>query len=159
MIKIESGDLFKSPKKKCLICHCVNDLGFYSSGFVAAINKNLGPKPKSDYQNAIRNSHYGLGKVNYSRVNLDSKIITVANMCGQHGVAGASKGSIRNEKPIRYAALVHCMENVLEYVNKYPQPLLCPKFGSALARGNWAFIYELIEEIWGNLDVTIFTGE
>ena len=32
----------------------------------------------------------------------------------------------------------------------------CPKFGSGLAGGNWEFIKDLIEDIWGRYFVTIY---
>jgi hypothetical protein len=31
-----------------------------------------------------------------------------------------------------------------------------PKFGSGLAGGNWAFIQELIKDIWNNYSVFIY---
>jgi O-acetyl-ADP-ribose deacetylase (regulator of RNase III) len=156
MIKYVKGDLFEHIEEDCIISHCCNDSGAWGAGFVLAINKNLGLKPRTDFINASKNWNYDLGDVNYSRVKHEKGFVTVANMCGQHGVGAGSTGDLRVTKPIRYAALVHAMEDVARYVNEYPQPILAPKFGSVLAGGNWEFIRELIEEIWGNHDVTIF---
>lgn len=170
MIKHVKGDLFKHIEQDCVIGHCCNDSGAWGAGFVLAINKNLGMEPRNSFTNASKNLLYDLGDVDYCRVVKNkyrptvggpthtgvSTAITVANMCGQHGVGPGSTGDLRVTKPIRYAALVHAMEDVARYVNEYPQPILAPKFGSALAGGNWDFINELIHEIWGNLDVTIF---
>lgn len=171
MIKYIKGDLFEHIEEDCIISHCCNDSGAWGAGFVLAINKNLGMTPRNSFINASQNLLYDLGDVDYCRVVKhetratvggpvkvpgSSIAITVANMCGQHGVGAGSTGDLRVTKPIRYAALVHAMEDVARYVNEYPQPILAPKFGSALAGGNWEFIHELIEEIWSNHDVTIF---
>ena len=164
MIKYVKGNLFEHIDQDCVVAHCCNDIGAWGAGFVLAINRYLGLGPKKSFINASKNSLYDLGSVDYARViELDYApidfAITVANMCGQHGVGAGSTGDLRVTKPIRYAALVHAMEDVLRYVDEFPQPILCPKFGSALAGGNWDFINELIEEIWGELDVTVFEFE
>lgn len=172
MIREITGDLFAYITEDCVIPHCCNDIGAWGAGFVLAINKNLGMGPRQSFLDASKNQLYRLGSVDYCRVVKhetratvggpvkvpgSSIAITVANMCGQHGVTGASTGDLRVAKPIRYAALVHCMEDVRSYVDQFPQPILCPKFGSGLAGGNWELIRELIDEIWGELDVTIFS--
>jgi hypothetical protein len=77
-------------------------------------------------------------------------------MCAQHGVWGQSVGDIRVEKPIRYGALVHCMEQVKSYCEEHSKKIHCPKFGSLRAGGEWSEILHIIEEIWGHLDVTIW---
>ena len=173
MIKYVKGDLFEHIDQDCVIAHCCNDVGAWGAGFVLAINKNLGMEPRNSFINASQNLLYDLGNVDYCRVVKHetratvggpvkvpgSIAITVANMCGQHGVTGASTGDLRVAKPIRYAALVHCMEDVRSYVDQFPQPILCPKFGSGLAGGNWELIRELIDEIWGAYDVTIVSLE
>jgi hypothetical protein len=33
----------------------------------------------------------------------------------------------------------------------------CPKFGSGIAGGNWNFISDLIQDIWGSYDVFVYT--
>lgn len=165
MIKEVKGDLFQHIDQDCVIPHVTNDCSAWGAGFVLAINKNLGMAPRESFINASQNLLYDLGDVDYSRVSTlyqDSVrgdipcVVTVANMCAQHGVGPGSTGDLRVTKPIRYAALVHAMEDVRSYVDQFPQPILCPRFGSALAGGNWEFIRELIQEIWGNHDVTIF---
>jgi len=154
--KRDEGDLFDNITGNCVVPHVTNDCSAWGSGFVLAINKNLGDWARDSFVDASQNSLYGLGNVDYCRVGKGDNHITVANMCAQHGVQGNSTGDLRVSKPIRYAALVACMEDVRDYIESYPQPIMCPRFGSALAGGNWDFIRELIDEIWGELDVTIF---
>jgi hypothetical protein len=77
-------------------------------------------------------------------------------MISQNGVLGQN-----NKRPINYAYLVKSMLNVKQYImTNYDQDakveIHAPKFGSGLARGNWNFISDLIEDIWGNFPVFIY---
>tara|TARA_R110000751_G_scaffold74613_1_gene150654 strand:+ start:3585 stop:4100 length:516 start_codon:yes stop_codon:yes gene_type:complete len=169
MIKYVKGNLFAHIDQPCVIPHVTNDIGAWGAGFVLAINKYLGMSPRGSFLNASKNLLYDLGDVDYCRT-LKYKVratvggpiaeaqtaVTVANMCSQHGVGFGSTGDLRVDKPIRYAALVSCMKDVARYADEFPQPILCPRFGSALAGGNWEFIDQLIHEIWGCFNVTVF---
>jgi hypothetical protein len=150
MITTKKGNLFDHIADDCVIPHCVNNLGKWGSGFVLAIDKYLGSKPKEDYIGWSRNKLIGLGSTKFSTMERNKEIVTVAHMWAQHQ-------TIREGyKPVRYAALIKCMEEVLEYCQLNNKKIIAPHFCSGLAGGNWDFIRELIDEIWGNLDVTIF---
>ena len=42
------------------------------------------------------------------------------------------------------------------YLNKSENiEIHCPKFGSGLAGGNWNFISDLIDDVWGRYNVTV----
>jgi len=104
---------------------------------------------------------FELGKVQVIETVASKKApIFVANMIAQNGVRGPE-----NPKPIKYEALVNCMQAVAERsvhrsLQHYPVEIHAPKFGSDLAGGNWSFIEELIEEIWKDFSsVTIYQLE
>lgn len=142
-MKTITGDLFANlpEDKKLVIPHVCNDIYLMARGFVVPLCERW-PQVKTEYVL----HKYPLGKTQFLHVEDN---ITVANMIAQHE-------TIRTiEKPIRYAALVKCMEEVLEYCQSNGYGVICPKFGSDMARGNWDFIVELIDEIWGTLDVTV----
>jgi len=151
MIKEQTGNLFEHLVDGCVIPHCVNNHspGQWGSGFVLQIDKYLGAQPKKDYVGWSKNKLIGLGSTRFST--LRNKEITVAHMWAQHE-------TIREAyKPVRYAALVKCMEKVDKYCKTYDKTIIAPRFCSGLAGGNWDFIKELIDEIWCDLDVTIFS--
>jgi hypothetical protein len=71
--------------------------------------------------------------------------------------------SPNNPRPINYAALVRSMIQLSQHIinntgfaNKTENiEIHAPKFGSGLAGGNWSFISDLIEDIWGKYNVFI----
>lgn len=77
----------------------------------------------------------------------------VANMIAQ---------TLGGKRPLFYNHLVDCMENVADTVLCRSEiglcEIVCPKFGSALAGGNWEFIKELIEDCWEKrgIKVTVY---
>lgn len=153
MIQHRTGNLFDHLADNCVIPHCVNNHvpGVWGSGFVLAINKHLGLKPKEDYIGWSKNKLIGLGSTKFSTLKHNAKTITVAHMWAQHQ-------TIREgHKPVRYAALVKCMEEVAQYCKTHNKSIIAPRFCSGLAGGNWELIRELIDEIWGEYDVTIFS--
>lgn len=155
-INVKQGNLFENLIDYTVVPHVTNDCGYYSSGFVAGITKCFGTKPKESYQVALKNKYGGLGYTNFCAIKHKSMNITVANMCAQHGVWGQSIGNVRIEKPIRYGALIDCMRQVRDYCKKHNRGISCPKFGSLRAGGEWSEIRHIIEEIWGDLDVTVW---
>ena len=144
MIKDFLGDLFAalaSFEGKVMIPHVVNNVGRMGSGFA---------KAAFTYFPAVREQYlawghpYILGDVQF--VYMNNKI-TFANMVGQSGTI-----SVKNPRPVKYAALVKAMERVESVCESKdaepPTQIVCPKFGAGLAGGNWDFIEELINEIW-----------
>jgi hypothetical protein len=133
----------------------VNDISVMGSGFVVPLYTKW-PIVKQLYHKW----DMSLGKTQIIIVeeNLEGNDIFVANMCAQSGICSKSTGprSKVNSKPIRYASLVRCMEDVANYVRAYKiDHIVAPMFGSGLAGGSWSTIEELIEEIWGDLNVTV----
>jgi hypothetical protein len=64
---------------------------------------------------------------------------------------------------LNYAALVRSMGLVSTFIKNYRSQsdglkieVHAPKFGSGIAGGNWNFISDLIEDLWGQYDVFIY---
>jgi hypothetical protein len=54
-------------------------------------------------------------------------------------------------------SLAYYIDHNTGFLNKTEKvEIHCPKFGSGLAGGNWAFIEDLIEDIWGKYSVTVY---
>lgn len=153
-MQYHQGDLFKfvdSLSSSVMVPHIVNDANFMGSGFVVPLYTKW-PIVKQLYHQW----DMSLGKTQI--VLVKDEEIFVANMCAQSGICPKSTGprSKVNSKPIRYTSLVRCMEDVAYYVRMYKiDNIVAPMFGSDRAGGTWDFIVELIDEIWGDLNVTI----
>lgn len=159
MIKYITGNLFEKIHSNTsikYIPHCCNNMTVMKSGFakelttrypiVAQINKStqlgdvefIGIKLPQDTD---FNEHY---------------TTIVVNLIAQHQTIR------QNEKPIRYEALVKCMRKLKDEIDRmhktgfYECEIHAPMFGSGLAKGNWLFIEELIEEIWYDIPVYIY---
>ncbi len=152
-IKYVKGDLFQNLKsdRTIFIPHVCNTLGVMGSGFVVPLKKNF-PGVDTNYSEYCgKEKDKSLGYVDYFYPPYD---IVVCNMIAQQGVINRN-----NPKPIKYAALVKCMESVANRILLYAKhEIRTCRFGSQLAGGSWPFIEELIWEIWisQGIDVTIF---
>lgn len=161
MIQYVKGDLFDHIlHKKVMITHICNDVGGWGSGFVIPLAIHF-PIAQQRYLqwfqvgNTISLQGYqefALGKTQIIRTNN----IYISNMIAQRDIV-----SKINVKPIRYAALIHCMNYVADFCEKNDVPIHAPKFGSGLAGGNWDFIEQLIIALWidKGINVTIYELE
>lgn len=80
-----------------------------------------------------------------------------ANMIAQNNIVGSS-----NPRPLNYYSLCSSMANVAQFIrSKFdsdnPAQIHAPKFGCGLAGGNWAFIEELIKDIWNSIPLYIYS--
>lgn len=141
-------------KEIVVIVHCCNNKNIWGGGFTSALNKKWKepekmyrafcegnpPFPKSTSREPL------LGKTCYAKI--DNHLV-IANMIGQDGTVSKD-----NPKPIKYRALANAMNEVFYYVEMIksqtsnPVVIHAPKFGSDLAKGNFGFVLELINEIW-----------
>lgn len=155
MIKYVQGDLFAdidelSKNKKVIVPHIVNNLGIMGSGFVVGLKKKY-PRAEEQYVKWYKN--FSLGHTQCVAV---TETVIIANMFAQDGIGGMSKGDFsRVSKPIKYTALIKCMEMIPECF-EHDTEIVAPKFGSLRSGGTWKFIEELIEEIWADFNVTIY---
>lgn len=145
------GDLFKSiPKNKhVLIPHVCNDIHLMGKGFVIPLCMRW-PHVKKEYvagQPPLGTTQFVEAEKN------DIFRVVVANMVAQHETIRTIR------RPIRYEALVGCMSQVRDFCLKNDFDIICPKFGSGNAGGNWHFIEELIEEIWEGKGIFVTVHE
>jgi len=161
-IKYIVGDLFAAIKDnphRIVIPHVCNDIGAWGSGFVVPLGKHF-PKAQTKYLEWSKNDWkttgipFKLGETQYVRIH---DKITVMNMVGQEGCGCDATG----RPPIRYSALVRCMQKVAAIAEALDAEIHAPAFGAGLAGGNWSFIEELIHECWCDWDipVTIYSLE
>ncbi len=144
-----------------IIPHIVNTLGIMGSGVALGL-KNKWKEVYDSYKyylNAYHDEINSLGTISIADVEDD---IIVFNMVAQNGLKSKS-----NPKPIKYLALIKCMESVVVSIEsmktKIPYKdkkfvIHSPKFGSLRSGGNWYFILEFINEIWieKGYDVVIY---
>jgi len=151
---------FTTTDEIAIIPHCCNNENGWGAGFVMALSAKW-KKPERVYRQLC--TRYSkdklLGKVCYAKI--DNHFI-VANMVAQNGTI-----SENNSKPVKYKALISCMEKVTDYIEMIkdqvssPVVIHAPKFCSDLAGGNFDFVLELINEIWlsEGIDVVIYEFE
>lgn len=146
MINYVKGDLFKFIEDKSHICipHVTNNQNAWGSGFVVPLGQ-IFPKAKQHYHQHVH--HRCLGSVGFVEV---KRNVWVANMCSQ---------ILGGERPLNYGSLVACMKKVGVFCVHNNLDIVAPKFGSALAGGNWLFIEDLIEDIWLERDINVTVCE
>ena len=170
-IAYSNNDLFEMVRNRVslgnegstvFVPHVCNNIDLFGAGFAAQVAAKY-PIVKENY--------HLLGK-NFLKINLGySQIVKVyendkykhklcfVNMIGQNGTKSNS-----NIRPLNYLALVRSMNSLSQHIhnntgflNKSEKiEIHCPKFGSGLAGGNWDFITDLIEDIWGKFFVTVY---
>ena len=90
------GDVTKpidADKGNKILVHCVNDCGKMGAGVALAIARKWPSVKKKYVEWHRRGRNFGLGKVQFVKVEDD---IVIGNMIGQHGIR-----SKNNQKPIR----------------------------------------------------------
>lgn len=155
------GDLFdyvgKNPDKIIVVPHIVNDKNAWGAGFVVPLGKL--------YSESKRRYHTDkyfqcLGRVqyipcqNHEDINTRERNVIIANMCAQ---------TLGGKRPLFYNALSKCMDDITvttdRLMTQHKKPtiveIVCPRFGSALAGGNWDFIKELIHDCWVQNGITV----
>lgn len=141
-----------------IIPHVCNNVNAFGAGFAADI-ANRFPEVKANFHLLGKNAR--LGNVQYINVATEPQYkytLTVANMIAQNKLI-----SPKNPRPLNYAALSYCMNNVKNMALKLKDKsesaqveIHAPRFGAGLAGGNWNFILDLIDDVWYDLDVFIY---
>jgi hypothetical protein len=137
-----------------LIIHICNDMGGWGSGFVIAVSKRW-DAPEMHYRALAERAHtlgnfIQLGEVQFVEVGDN---IIIGNMIAQHMTQW-----IDGVPPIRYDALSEALDMVAHYALKHGCTVHGPRFGSALAGGDWDRIAALVEKkiVSKGIDVTIY---
>ena len=153
-IKYIKGDATRPiGEGRKLLIHCCNDCGDWGSGFVLAISKRW-KEPESQYRkwsNGQTSVPCELGQVQFVKVEDD---IVVSNMIGQHGIKHQN-----GNPPIRYEAIVKCLEKVKDAAIKnkasihLPYLMCCDRAG-----GKWDIIEGHIKDIFckNDIEVTVY---
>lgn len=142
--------------------HVCNNIDLFGAGFAAQVSEQF-PSVKADYhmlgKNFLKNN---FGYCQILKVFEDPKFrhkLFFVNMIAQNGIRNHN-----NPRPLHYPALVKSMNQLQQFIinntgfaNKTENvEIHAPKFGSGLAGGNWRFIHDLIEDVWGRFFVTIY---
>ena len=142
--------------------HVCNNIDIFGAGFAAQIADRF-PSVKADYhmlgKTFLKNN---MGYCQIIKVYEEPKYkhkLYIVNMIAQNGTRSQS-----NPRPLNYYGLVKSMTALSMFINQntgFVQKtekveIHCPKFGSGLAGGNWYFIQDLIDDIWGKYFVTVY---
>lgn len=153
-----------------VICHCVNDIGQWGSGFVLALRARW-PQPERAYRDWHRagssaleidsagkpasefKASFNLGSVQFVRVETQ---LWVANLVGQH-----RNINVGEKIPIRYGALEDGLRVVSAFCHSKQATVHMPRIGAGLARGDWTRIAEIIDVtlVTPGIKVTIYDLE
>ena len=120
---------------KKIICHICNNIGAWGAGFVLTLSKRW-KEPEIAYKNK---TNYSLTDVDFINV---TDNITIANMIAQNGIRNPN-----NKKPINYAALRICLNEVNDFAYRNNASIHMPKIGTGLAGGDWNIIEKIIDDI------------
>jgi hypothetical protein len=168
---INNRDIFEIIKNRTqadnngatvFVPHVCNNIDLFDAGFAGQVAR-LYPEVKANYhmlgKSFLKNNlgHSQIIKV-YEQPKYKHKLYFV-NMIAQNGIKNS-----KNNRPLNYAALMRSMIHVNQFINTNTSFLQknenieihAPKFGSGLAGGNWNFISELIDDIWGKYNVFIY---
>ena len=168
---LTNDDIFESVQKRMSAAHMgstiffphvCNNIDLFGGGFAAQVASRF-PEVKANYHilgKSFLRTNFGYSQI--VKVREDKKYkhgLYFVNMIAQNGIKGPN-----NPRPINYAALVKSMIQVSQYIigntgfsNKTENvEIHSPKFGSGLAGGDWNFISDLIDDIWGKYTVFIY---
>jgi hypothetical protein len=160
MLTETKGDLFdyvgKNPNKVIYIPHVVNSYGAWGAGFVLAVSKYY-KDAESRYRKVAEHKSLKLGRTHYipcknhNDLSVSYRNVIICNMCAQE---------LGGKRPLYYNHLATCMDDVANFIlssedKTVINEIMCPKFGSALAGGNWEFIKELIHDCWVRRGLTV----
>lgn len=127
-----------------IIPHVCNNLGVMGAGVAAALAREW-PQILPPYEAVCARHNNPLGMTPSFEVEPN---LWVCNMIAQSGLG-------RSKTPLRYGALVHCMEHVSNLAFTRAMCIVAPMFGSGLAGGDWSVIEHLINEIWVDNDIPV----
>jgi len=145
-----------------VVAHIVNDAGKYGAGVSGAIEKRW-PEAAEYYrkQYKLARKNVQLGCVLWTA---PPGNIMIAQMVAQHGVR-----HFGNTRPIRYEFLEECLAKVATAARVLPEKhhfddrhlqdvsIHMPRIGAGLAGGRWERIEGLIDEVFWDLKVFIYT--
>lgn len=157
MINYKIGDATNPEVKPTIICHIVNTVGCWGAGFVVPLGKKY-PMSKQEYLDFYDSKMITVGKDGVQK-NRGEKLSVVPFMLGETQIVQVGKGlyvanmiaqkmgSYKGVAPIRYEAIQECLLHVCDTAKALGiKTLSGPRFGSALAGGDWDKIEEIIND-------------
>jgi len=151
------NDLFKELNPNDAIMHVVNNINAWGAGFVISLAKHL-PLTKQKYHLWFQgeddiNAPPALGEIQVipGMIWQDGTVCCV-NMCAQNNIV-----SQHNPRPLNYEALYICLQKVRDREILRDKQLVAPKFGAGLAGGSWNIIEAMINDVFKDRKVLIFS--
>lgn len=149
----------KNNPTTILLPHICNNINAFGAGFARYIDQHY-PIVKENFH--MLGNKANLGYTQYISVETNKIVksqIIVCNMIAQNGLINP-----KNTRPLNYGSLAICMHDIKNYIKNLSKQSIdnmnyeihAPRFGSGLAGGNWSFIENLIEDIWGNFSTFIY---
>ena len=142
--------------------HVCNNIDLFGAGFAGQVGEKY-PAVKTNYHllgNSFLSKNMGYSQILKVKETEPYKHkLYFVNMIAQNGIK-----SRVNSRPLNYYGLVKSMVSLSKYIDTHTGLLSntenveihCPRFGSGLAGGNWNFISDLIEDIWGRYKVFVY---
>ena len=185
MIKYVIGDATEPQGEgNKLIIHCCNDVGGWGRGFVLALSRKW-DRPEREYRAWAKRgwfhapldslcapfnpsteepyikNEFRMGQIQVVGVD---PYVYVVNMVGQRDYCDLKiKVGDTNLTlpPVRYGAITECLMRVAEKAKELDATVHCPRFGSALAGGEWELIATIIDStlIRSGVEVTVYDLE
>lgn len=148
---VDVAESVANTARLTIIPHVCNSLGVMGAGVARRLVTKWPGILRNYADGCNRALLVGRNRVGWNDyVAVKNNSIEVVNMVAQVGVGRS------NRIPLRYGALAKCMHDLLDAYDADIN-IVAPKFGSALAGGNWEVIRDMIEEIWvdNGVDVTV----
>jgi O-acetyl-ADP-ribose deacetylase (regulator of RNase III) len=147
MIKYKNSDILDASEN--IICHQVNCQGVMGAGLAKQI-KDKNPQAYLLYKNHCKYYNYSLKLLGTCfMVQSDDKQKIIANIFAQDGYG--------NGLQTDYDALEIGLLNLKECAKVMDYSIAIPyKIGCGLANGNWNIVFDIINRIFDNYDVTIY---
>lgn len=147
MVIYKKGDLLEAPED--IIAHGVNCMGAFGSGVAGAVAKKY-PKARQYYFDKFEERGWNLGDVQFVP-QWNDKII--ANCATQkeylpRGVLHANYVAIE--------LVMKCVKDCGKAINK---SIAIPKIGCGLAGGDWNIVKAILEDVFHDYDVTVYSLE
>jgi O-acetyl-ADP-ribose deacetylase (regulator of RNase III) len=146
----KEGDVLKDLGKHInIVAHGCNCLGAFNAGIAKQISINF-KKANDHYIDLYKKGKLELGFVQVVKVG-DSK--RIANCGTQYSYGSPKNGAVY----LDYTAFKEVFEKLYKYVKKENLILGIPKIGAGLAGGDWIKLEKIIQDIFHDYPIYVYT--
>lgn len=147
-IKYKKGDILKALETHeiDIMGHGVNCQNGFGSGIAGQIAKKY-PAIKREFHLAHDNFDYGLGDCQLCCV---EEGMEIANCYTQ------SNYGYDGKKYVSYDAIESSLKELHKHAKRYRLTVGLPKIGCGLAGGNWNIVESIINEVFNDMEVTVY---